>query len=335
MSNENQNHEVNLFIPREIVNDKNLSSVAIAIYCILHSLSIATQFNQIYLSHRSLLCYLFGETGYSITNIKNIKDGLMELVNNKIIEIQYVTRNDFIIDGSKLFTNTKNGNFVKISCDSIRIVLDSGHINSCDILRYLLVLLGTIDPEIIVELNNEISKKNVVSKAPLSRLMELSGFAKSTILTYNKILEDLNLIYIARANVYSISQSGNVTTANNIYGRACDAEYIKKYALEAHQIRHEQAFKVFDIDEANKKRRLAQIYRQLVNNNDENYTKEEIIDVFRHVMCNNKRYYLKYEDTKDEKYLKRIRPTEIFKKYDFLKSEGDVNEWKTPTVWKF
>jgi len=72
------------------------------------------------------------------------------------------------------------------------------------------------------------------------------------------------------------------------------------------------------------------IHLQLVNKNikipilkgkGEKYTRSDIIEIYNYVISENKKYERMYEKDKYEEHLDKIRDTEIFNKYDFLKEK--------------
>ena len=51
------------------------------------------------------------------------------------------------------------------------------------------------------------------------------------------------------------------------------------------------------------------------------YTEKDITDIYNYVIEENQKYERMYEKNKCEDYLDKIRDTDIFDKYEFLKRE--------------
>ena len=55
--------------------------------------------------------------------------------------------------------------------------------------------------------------------------------------------------------------------------------------------------------------------------NGKDYTEKDITDIYNYVIKQNQKYERMYEQNKCEDYLDKIRDTDIFDKYEFLKRE--------------
>ena len=63
------------------------------------------------------------------------------------------------------------------------------------------------------------------------------------------------------------------------------------------------------------------MYQQLLKERGEKYTEKDIIDIYNYVIEENQKYERMYEKNKCEDYLDKIRNTDIFDKYEFIKRE--------------
>ena len=63
------------------------------------------------------------------------------------------------------------------------------------------------------------------------------------------------------------------------------------------------------------------MYQQLLRGGGKDYKEKDIIDIYNYVIEENQKYERMYEKNKCEDYLDKIRDTDIFDKYEFLKRE--------------
>ena len=197
------------------------------------------------------------------------------------------------------------------------------NINNFTLLRYFIFIIGTINWNITVYLPNGEYKNGVVGNFTIDYLAEKAGISKRSAIEYNKILEKEKLLYIHRQNDFVIDDKNNIKSLSNIYGRASDIEYITTFAKN--QQKHYESYRYLENNnkKANNKRRLAQMYQQLVKRGGNNYSERDIEEIYNYVITENEKYERMYLKNKCEDYLDKIRDTEIFKKYDFISSQTE------------
>ena len=250
-----------------------------------------------------------------------IKCGINELVENHIIEKKDIVQKHFILDCTNLCTNESQEHFAIITFEEVKKIFNVENTNNFLLLKYFCSLIWTISSKITVYLENGEYKNRVVGNFTIDYLSELSGIGVRTIIEYNKILEEINLIYIYRQKDFVIDKENNIKRLNNIYGRASDIEYINTFAKNQQKYYESYRYLENNNKKANTKRRLAQMYQQLLKGRGEKYTENEIKEIYNYVIEENKKYECMYEKNKCEDYLDKIRNTDIFDKYDFLKRE--------------
>ena len=181
--------------------------------------------------------------------------------------------------------------------------------------------MGTLSGKITVYLPNGEYKNGVVGNFTIDYLAEKAGISKRSAIEYNKILEKEKLLYIHRQNDFVIDDKNNIKSLSNIYGRASDIEYITTFAKN--QQKHYESYRYLENNnkKSNTKRRLAQMYQQLLKERGEKYTENEILEIYNYVIEENQKYERMYEKNKCEDYLDKIRDTGIFDKYEFLNRE--------------
>lgn len=250
-----------------------------------------------------------------------IKCGLNELIENNVVSKIEETQKHYILDCSNLWIDTEFAHYTIMTFDEVKKIFSVKNTNNFLLLRYFIILISTISSKITVYLENGEYKNRVVGNFTIDYLSEISGISERTIIEYNKILEEIKLIYIYRQKDFVIDDKNNIKQLSNIYGRYSDIEYIKTFATN--QKKHHESYRYVknNISKVNNNRRLAQMYQQLLKGCGEKYTKGEILDIYNYVISENKKYELMYEKNKCEDYLDKIRDTDIFNKYEFLNGE--------------
>lgn len=252
-----------------------------------------------------------------------IKCGINELVDNHIVKKIEEIQKHYILDCSNLWIDTSKVHFTVITFNEVQQIFKVENVNNFLLLRYFVLLMSTISGKITVYLENGEFKSRVVGNYTIDYLSELSGITDRTIIEYNKILEEIGLIYVYRQNDFVIDKENNIKRLNNIYGRASDTEYIIAFANN--QQKHYESYRYVENNnkKANTKRRLAQMYQQILKGKDKKYSNAEIISVYEYVISENEKYERMYEKNQYEDYLDKIRDTDVFEKYDFIPNQKE------------
>lgn len=311
-----------IFIPERIIADENLSDYAISVYCMLHSLSVPT--------HITIQCVTYYQLTYYLTEkeiqqrriVDHIKQGINELIDNDIVIKKDEFNKHLVLDCSNLWIDTKKENFIKITFNEVKQIFGAKNVNNFRLLRYFISLMNTITSKITVYLEDGAHKKRVLGNYTIDTLSKISGISTRSIIEYNKILEDIGLLYVFRSEDFTINKDNNdIRRLNNIYGRPCDKEYIDTFGYNQKKYHQSHYYRESNIEIANNKRRLAQMYQQLLKGGGKDYTEKEIMDVYEYVIAENEKFERMYEKNNYDSYLGKIRDTEIFEKFDFIKEK--------------
>ena len=152
-------------------------------------------------------------------------------------------------------------------------------------------------------------------------LLKKTGISKRSAIEYNKILEKEKLLYVYRQKDFVVDEENNIKSLSNIYGRYCDMEYVEAFANNQKEYKKSYRYIKNNQEITNNKRRLAQMYQQLLKGKREKYTEKQITDIYKYVISENQKYERMYEKNKCEEYLDKIRDVDIFEKYEFIKRE--------------
>lgn len=312
-----------LFIP-ETLTTNQFSNFAIATFCSLQSMTVPTLINKHCLTVQQITYHLTeDETHLKSRNrmVDYIKCGLNELIENDVVYKLDEIQKHYILDCSNLWIDTEFNNYTILFFDEVQQIFKAKNTNNFLLLRYFIFLIGTISSKITVYLDNGEYKSRVVGNFTIDYLSELSGISVRTIIEYNKILEELKLLYIYRQQDFIIDKENNIKSLSNIYGRACDKDYIIAFAKN--QQKHHESYRYVNNNtiKVNNNRRLAQMYQQLIKGGGKKYTEGEIIEIYSYVIAENEKYERMYDKDGYENHLDKIRDTTVFEKFDFLKEK--------------
>lgn len=252
-----------------------------------------------------------------------IKCGLNELIENNVISKLDEIQKHYILDCSNLWIDTEFNNYTILYFSEVQKIFQIENINNFLLLRYFIFLVGTISSKINVYLENGDYKNRVVGNFTIDYLSELSGISERSIIEYNKTLEENGLLYVFRQQDFVIDRENNIKHLSNIYGRPCDIEYVKTFATNQQKYYKSYRYVKNNVSKVNNNRRLAQMYQQLLKGRGTDYTNGEVLDIYNYVISENKKYECLYEKKGYEEYLDKIRDTEIFKQFNFIKIKED------------
>lgn len=313
---------ITLLVPKLLTDSHEYSNYALAVFCLLQELSVPAQLPIQCVTCNQLTYYLTGEISQQRNRITDyIKCGINELEEKGVITKQKEFSKHYILDCSNLWIDTNGGSFTKIYFSEVQQIFKIKNINNFSLLRYFIFVIGTINYNITVYLPNGEYKNGIVGNFTIDYLAEKVGISTRSAIEYNKILEKEKLLYISRQDDFVIDKENNIKRLNNIYGRACDFEYIDTFAQNQKKYNESYKYTNNNLTKTNNKRRLAQMYQQLLKGRGKKYTNEQIKEIYDYVINENKKYENMYEKDKYEDYLDKIRDIEIFEKYEFLKRE--------------
>lgn len=252
-----------------------------------------------------------------------IKCGLNELIENNVISKLDEIQKHYILDCSNLWIDTNFTNYTVLNFSEVKRIFQAENINNFLLLRYFIFLVGTISSKITVYLESGEYKNRVVGNFTIDYLAELSGISERSIIEYNKILEELGLLYVFRQQDFVIDKENHIKHLSNIYGRPCDIEHIRAFASNQQKYYESYRYVKNNASKVNNNRRLAQMYQQLLKGGGADYTNGEVLDIYNYVISENKKYERLYEKKGYEEYLDKIRDTEIFKQFKFINIKED------------
>lgn len=315
---------ITLLIPKSINESNEYSDYALAVYCLLQELSVPTQLSIQCVTCNQLIYYLTGKVSQQRNKITDyIKSGINELEEKKIIIKKKEFSKHYILNCKNLWIDTDSESFTKIFFDEVQQIFKINNINNFTLLRYFIFVIGTFNWNITVYLSNGEYKNGIIGNFTIDYLAEKVGISQKTVIEYNKILEKKKLLYVYRQKDFLIDEENNIKSLSNVYGRYCDREYIETFANNQKEYKQSYRFTKNNQEQTNNKRKLAQMYQQLLKGGGKNYTEKEIIDIYQYVVSENKKYEQLFEKSGYENYLDKERDINVFKKFDFIKNKED------------
>lgn len=308
-----------LWLSEKIYKSDKISNYGLGVYCAIKTLLPNEEIKTICITTDILAYQLKKNIHYSRRFRENIKMGYKELLEQNVIKkIDFNGKHD-VIDCSNLFITKEDEYFTIIKYQELLKLFELKNIDNFLLLKYFIYLISTISSSIDVYIDPYQHKSRVVGNLPIDYISQISRITQKSIVEYNKILENIGLIYIYRQNDFIINKdTGEITRLTNIYGRPEDKIYIDTFAINQQKYKDSYRYVENNIKKANDKRRFAQIYNQIYKNNDSKYSQEEIQQVYEYVLQENHKYEALYKKNNDETYLEKIRDVQIFNKYNFL-----------------
>ena len=306
---------LDIFIGKNVLNNKDLSNSVIATYIALRS--IYNQKKDCYYINPSMLCFeLFGNSSYTRYTKESITEGLVALELLGLIKtVEDISKTETIYDLSALFIDEEEY-YVILRSDEIHSICNlDERVDKFGVLRYFACMIGTIDYNSHIYIGSGSgceSVNNFVGYMTQDYLASLCGIPTTTIINYNRILEENELIYIYRHNSYR-TEEGSIKSICNHYGRYENAEYIIQFAEQYEDVTGGDNI-IRAKKDANYRRSMTQKYHALCNGKE--YSETEVKEIKEHVLKNNEKYenmmLLTTDDTTIKEYSNKILDTSVF-----------------------
>lgn len=290
-----------LKLKKEIITNKELSHNAIMAYlgiiCCWNS-----SFDYIFANRNMINYFLSNKIIFSRRFDENVKNGIQELLDKKIIVCSEKIGVDYCLQSDNIRLK-EDDKFIFVDIEDVHKILNCSHQNKVGLLRFYICLLSTfLSKNTVQDIRQPDKFNNVMGMMSQEYLANLTGLSSHSIVEYIKTLEKLELIYVYRCAFMFKDINGRIKKHNNIYGRYQDKAIIDEFAEikynmydDLHQV---QADKV-----ANSYRSLMQKYNCLCNGKQ--YDDKTIENIFKHVVNFN------------NKHPRHEKDLTIFKKYGF------------------
>ena len=307
-----------IFISKTILNNEEIDDTTLATYVALRS--IYDMEKPIKYVTDNMLCYeLFGNTSFTKYTKQAIKRGLDNLLAMNLITItESIGKSEWIVDMTNLHISDDEY-YVILTDTEVHTIFGADKVDKFLLLRYFACLIGTIDYNSHVYIGSGSATdvlNNFVGYMTIKYISSLARVPEKTAVTYNEMLESLELVYIYRHEKYNV-ENGEIRSFSNHYGRHCHAEYIRDFALQYETAKGEGKTIIDAKKDANARRSLTQKYNAFVNGVE--YEPEDVIDLYIHVMRHNEKYQKIVDGSLDADAIamaeKEIKDTSVFADY--------------------
>lgn len=307
-----------IFIPREMLKDKRLDGYDMIVYSYIKTLKPIPEIKEFYIHLDALLFAVYKKTNIGIRLRENIWNALCNLCELRYIDAKRAGRSAFVIKTSSLTVDTSSQKFVVLYSNDIDKIMASNEHHKAALFLYYMFLMSTFNSEIEVCLESGARKKGIIGDQTIYQIAWITGLSESSILRYNKKIEDLKIMYIHHSDDVFLNEQNQIKRVNNVYGRYEDKDFVDKYAED-----YKKHFKSNSVIKgrlfANNDRRLAKMYYWLCQG--KKYSREDIELIYKYIVNLNNKYKNLSLKTQDGTYLEKIKDESIFDKFDFLHKE--------------
>lgn len=248
----------NLFILKDILQDKNISDEAFTVWCGLRNIMIK-DVTEYFVSFNSIACSVFNRIPNRY-ELEAMKKGYTELKDKEYIkELLAFSKTEFKVDLSALYFEQGQGFFSDLSAEEMNKIMsiDCGRHSKYKLLRYFACQVGSFNK------SKDMSYyKGKIGGMSLDYFSELIPITKPTCIAFNEILEENELLFVIRHKDFlqGVKYNGvsDIREIPNTYSRWEDQEMAQAYAERTHGYKYfvEQEKQKTVI--ANKNRGLAQ-----------------------------------------------------------------------------
>lgn len=191
-----------IYIPSKLYREGRLARDKMATYIMLHALAYNNKpFDKHVVSATDICYYMLGNFDFKSVMISTVNVALNSLIEDGDIIGEKHGRN-YIIDSSN-FIHNKGEYFSAVYLEDVLTILRSNIKNKFDIVEYYVWVMG--------------SRKNKIGFLTMKYFETKLNKARNTIISYNRILEDLNILYIKHSWGGGKDDEGNYTGESNKY----------------------------------------------------------------------------------------------------------------------
>ena len=306
---------LNILIPERVLNHPNVDSYELMAYCYLRALTAVSDFDEYCLSTDSIFFAMYQRQIIGKKTRANILKAINNLIDLGFVDGERYSKTLYFIQRQSLIVDQMNERYTIIHFDDIQRIMASDSPIKPQLVKFYIYLMSKINSKITVYDVSGEEKKNIIGMQPQQYLSHITGMSTHTIMRYNRILEDMEVIYVCRSNDFIVTDSGLKQFAN-VYGRYADKEYLIKYgnSLKEQYGSYNHTYK--KKTETNTKRRLAQMYLQLCKG--KMYSEEEIKEIYDYITAQNQKYRNLAQSEQNNHYLENIKDETVFRQFEFL-----------------
>ena len=263
-----------------------------------------------YINLNLIAFVLTNKKSFTRNFLVSLKNGINELTNLGIVNLNgLISQDEYIIDLSPIYFKTTKASegeeqtyYSMITLDEIQKCINGRSTFKFKLLRYFAYLVGSF--------------RNGIGFDSIENIANQFQCDVDTIMTNNKVLEKIQLIYVYRSDDYLVDSDGGISTITNTYGRYIDKSKVVSSALEYEKLygfKHKTDQKQISKKMSNQTKSYVMKYNQFCKGHV--YDKETLKEIYNAMIEYNKKYDYKKKDLN------------MFKGYDFYSSDtgGDTS----------
>lgn len=236
-----------------------------------------------------------------------IADGFKKLVDKRYIKVLDTYKDSsFMCNTSKITVYNKSKYYVSITSQELRTIIDLDDNNKYGLLRYFILLTGSFDsskacPE---------KYRFKIGKMSEEYMAETFKISSATLMRYNKLLQQKQLIYIAKRKSFLANTDTQWQT--NVYSRYVDRVLCDEYAKSTSSMSDTPLYKR-QVDES---RKYTQMYNAMLKGKE--YEDDVVYEIYESMKSWNEEKKSKYEDQIASGYFPpepKYKDLSIFEKY--------------------
>lgn len=304
----------NLFIIKRITQDKTISDEAFTVWCGLRNI-MQKDVKEYFVSFNMIACSVFDRVPNRY-ELEAIKKGYKELVDKEYIkEIIEFSKTEHKVDLSALYFEAGQEFFGNLSMEEMHKIMsiDCGRHSKYKLLRYFTAQVGSFNHSGDFEYYH-----GKIGGMSLDYFSELIPITKPTVIAFNEILEQNELLFIIRHKDFfqykGYAGTSDIREIPNTYSRWDDQILAQTYAGNTHGYKYLVEEKNRRTVAANNKRSLAQKLKHFQEGRE--YDIDTVSELYAYADDKNKYYAKLYE--------------EKMKNYNDLLSKGKANEEYKP-----
>jgi hypothetical protein len=229
--------------------------------------------------------------------LNNIRDGIHKLADIKIVDILDEDGYDFILDLSCLYIGDSKSTkeyYTIIDLSEVHKIMQCSNVQVFFMLRYFVYLMFSC-----YKIKND-SGYTGIGYDSIESMHDFLGYDDNSIMKYNDLLTDLQLIYIYKSKDAYLDNDGNYINISNTYGRFKDKDTVITAGIEHEQkygVKYAKTIKEKKRLIGNKTRSASQKYNALCCGKE--YSESELKDIYTAL----KAYNSKQQDESKKKNL--------------------------------
>lgn len=255
----------NLFIVKDVSENMEFSDEAFTVWCGLRNIMKKDE-TEYFVSFNMIAHSLFGRRPNRY-ELDAVKKGYNELIDKGFIKIVDVySKSEQVVDLSALYFKKESGFFVDLTDEEMHKIMNiNGNHSKYKLLRYFTAQIGSFNRKAGIG----DTYKGKIGGMSLDYFCELVDASRPTIVSFNKLLEENQLLFIIRHRDFfqGFTYEGNseVREIPNTYSRWCDREIAKRFDENTHGYKYHHELKDKKTEESNRRRSLGKKLDFFVN----------------------------------------------------------------------